>query len=69
MQLSDASTKSYIKAIYLLLLHYLSYLKPADCREIGLNVKSAVSSGKPSQQAEGQLSLEYPAGSQEGNWH
>lgn len=47
LQLSAASTKSYTKAIYLLLLHYLSYLKPGDQREIGLNVKSAVSSRKP----------------------
>lgn len=47
LQLGAASTKSYIKAIYLLLLHYLSYLKPANWREIGLNVKSAVSSRKP----------------------
>lgn len=52
LQLSAASTKSYIKAIYWLLFHYLSYLKPANWRETGLNIKLAVNSRKPSQQAE-----------------
>ena len=59
LQLSAASTKSYVKGIYLLLLHYLS-LKPAGRKEIRLNVKSAVSSIKPSQQAEGQQNFRVP---------
>lgn len=67
-QLSAASTKSYMKAIYLLLLHYLPYLEPADQREMGLNGLANQQSAPEKPVSRGTAELRVPAGSREGDW-